>query len=91
MGVSARSGEARGGDFENMILQKNYDHIPTRRLLKVDPRGPSIPNLLHRYLLLSRTDRARLTKTENGHKTGRQGTDLTRICEIGAFLRGASF
>ena len=52
-------------------------YIPfTRQSLKVDPRGPAIPNLLHSYLLLSKTDRARVTKTENGHKTGRQGTDL---------------
>ena len=38
----------------------------TRPSLNVDPRGPAIPNLLHRYLLLSRTDRARVTKAENG-------------------------
>ena len=46
--------------------------IATRQSLKVDPRGPAIPNLLHPYLLLSRTDRARV----NAHKTGRQGTDF---------------
>ena len=46
----------------------------TRQSLKVDPRGPAISNLLHPYLLLPRTDRARVAKTENGHKTGRQGT-----------------
>ena len=51
-------------------------HVFTRQSLKVDPRGQAIPNLLHPYLLLSRTDRARVTKTENGHKTDRQGTDF---------------
>ena len=44
--------------------------------LNVDPRGPAISNLRHPYLLLPRTDRARVTKTENGRKTGRQGTDF---------------
>ena len=48
----------------------------TRQSLKVDPRGPAISNLLHPYLLLPRTDRARVTNTENDHKTGRQGTDF---------------
>ena len=48
----------------------------TRQSLKVDPRGPAISNLLHPYLLLQRTGRAPVTKTENGHKTGRQGTDF---------------
>ena len=37
-----------------------------------------IPNLLHPYLLLPRTDRARVTKTENGHKTCRQGSDFDK-------------
>ena len=45
-----------------------------RQSLKVDPRGPAISNLLHPYLLLPRTDRTRVTKTGNGHKTGRQDT-----------------
>ena len=47
----------------------------TRQSLKVDPRGPAISNLLHPYLLLPRTRRARVTKSENGHEIGRQGTD----------------
>ena len=62
------------------MLFSTYDvrlaTLHTRQSLKVDPRGPAIPNLLHRNLLQSRTDRARLTKTENGHKTGRQGMDF---------------
>ena len=53
-----------------------YYMLYTRQSLKVDPGGPAIPNLLHPYLLLLRTDRARVTKAENGHKTGRQGTDF---------------
>ena len=48
----------------------------TRQSLKVDPRGPAISNLLHPYLLRPRTDRARVTKTENSHQPGRQGTDF---------------
>ena len=48
----------------------------TRQSLNVDQSGPAISNLLHPYLLLPRTDGARVTKTENGHKTGRQGTDF---------------
>ena len=34
------------------------NHGATRRSLKVGPRGPAIPNILHRYLLLLGTDRA---------------------------------
>ena len=60
-GVLGRSGEARGPKFEKK-----------ETIFEID----EIPNPLHRYLLLSRTDRARLTKTENGRKTGRQGTDF---------------
>ena len=54
-----------------------YDILrSTRQSLKVDPCGPAISNLLHPFLLLPRTDRARVTKAEHGHKTGRQGTDF---------------
>ena len=52
--------------------------MTARQSSKVDPRGPAIPNLLHRYLLLPTTDRARVTKPENGYKTGRQGTDFDK-------------
>ena len=71
------------------LLHRN---ATTRQSLKVDPRGPAIPNLLHPYLLLPRTDSARVKKGDYGHKTGRQGARiLTRICEFGAFFCGASF
>ena len=58
-------------------LLSTVSYLPTtRQSLKGDPRGPAIPNLLHLYLLPSRTDLARVKKTEHGHKTGRQGTDF---------------
>ena len=70
MGTAPR----RDADFTNENGGKTPPHnLP---LSKVDPRGPAIPNLLHPYLLLSGTDRAQVKNTENGHKTGRQGTDF---------------
>ena len=53
-----------------------YRTLRTRQSLKVDPQGPAIRNLLHRYLLLPRTDPAHGSKTENCHEIGRQGTDF---------------
>ena len=64
-----------------------YDLLPTRQLSQVDLRGLAIPNLLHRYLLLSRPDRSRQTKAEHGHKKqAARARILTRICEIGVFM-----
>ena len=58
----------------------------TRQSLKVDPCGPAISNLLHPYLLLPRTNRARVTKQEMVIKQAARARILMIICEIGAFF-----
>ena len=66
--------------YRDVLILVHVGASITRQSLKVDPQGPAIPNLLHRhrFLLLSRTDRARLTKAQDSHKIGRQGTDFDK-------------
>ena len=64
----------------------HYRQHTTRQSLKVDPRGPALSNLLHPYVLLPRTDLARVTKQKMVIKQAARAQISTRTCEFGAFF-----